>query len=75
MMLPLDEEIAAEKKQEPLETELIEKQLNVLPKEQKKAVELVSEGYSYKEIAKLLNRPLNTIRTIIHRARLKLKNI
>ena len=74
MMLPLDEEIAAEEKQESLEKELVEKQLDLLPKEQKKAVKLVSEGYSYKEIAKFLNRPLNTIRTIIRRARLKLKN-
>ena len=51
---------------------IIQKQLESLPHEQKKAVNLVSEGYSYKEIAKFLDRPLNTIRTLIRRARLKL---
>ncbi|OGK23162.1 hypothetical protein A2954_00540 [Candidatus Roizmanbacteria bacterium RIFCSPLOWO2_01_FULL_37_12] len=70
--IPLDEKIAAEEKQESLDSELIQKQLESLPHEQKKAVNLVSEGYSYKEIAKFLDRPLNTIRTLIRRARLKL---
>src|SRR3989344_2511411 len=70
--IPLDEKIVAEEKEESLEKDVIEKQLEKLPKEQKKAVKLVSEGYSYKEIAKFLGRPINTIRTIIRRARLKL---
>ena len=70
--LPLDEKIVAEEKEENLETEAAEKLLSRLPKEQKKAVKLVSQGYSYKEIAGFLNRPINTIRTIIRRARLKL---
>lgn len=74
-MLPLDEKIVAEEKEVLLETELIEKQLDTLPKEQKKAVKLVSEGYSYREIAKFLGRPINTIRTLIRRARIKLKNL
>lgn len=72
IMLPLDEKIVAEEKEEDMENEVIEKQLDSLPKEQKKAVKLVSEGYSYKEIAKFLSRPINTVRTIIRRARLKL---
>lgn len=45
--------------------------LKKLPPEQKRALELVAEGYSYDEIAQKLKKPLNTIRTIIHRARLK----
>ena len=68
----LDEKIATDEKEENLEKEIVEKQIEKLPKEQKKAVKLVSQGYSYKEIAKFLNKPLNTIRTIIRRGRLKL---
>jgi len=74
-MLPLDEKIVAEEKEELFETELVEKQLDTLPKEQKKAVQLVSEGYSYKEIARFLRRPINTVRTIIRRARIRLTNM
>lgn len=32
-----------------------------------------AEGYSYQEIAKRLSKPLNTVRTLIHRARLYVK--
>ncbi|OGK25160.1 hypothetical protein A3A46_00590 [Candidatus Roizmanbacteria bacterium RIFCSPLOWO2_01_FULL_37_13] len=73
--IPLDEEIASEEKEEYPETDLIEKQLVRLPKEQRKALKLVSEGYSYKEIAKYLSRPINTVRTIIRRARLRLSKL
>src|SRR3989344_1310032 len=48
--LPLDEKIAADDKEESLDSDLINKQLESLPHEQKKAVKLVGEGYSYKEI-------------------------
>lgn len=68
----LDEQITVEVKEDNFERDIIKKKLESLPKEQKKAVELVSEGYSYQEIANTLRRPLNTIRTIIRRARLKL---
>jgi len=45
---------------------------SLLTQEQKKALKLLGEEYSYKEIAQRLDRPLNTIKTIIRRARLKL---
>lgn len=51
----------------------IEELLTVLPVDQKKALKLLSEGYSYEEIAQKLSRPLNTVRTIIRRGRLKIK--
>jgi len=44
--------------------------LVVLSDEQQKALQLIGEGYSYKEIAQRLGKPLNTVRTIIRRARL-----
>lgn len=43
--------------------------LQGLTEEQKKAMHMVYEGYSYKEVSTELNKPLNTVRTIIHRAR------
>src|SRR3989338_4935648 len=68
----LDEKIVVEMKEEYIEKDIIKKKLKTLPKEQKKAIELVSEGFTYQEIAKVLSRPINTVRTIIRRARLKL---
>lgn len=50
------------------------KDLNKLSSDQKSALKLLSEGYSYKEIATKLNKPLNTVRAIIRRGRLKMQN-
>ncbi len=50
----------------------VDKILETLPREQKEILQLVTEGYSYQEIAKQLGRPLNTVKTLIRRARLKL---
>lgn len=36
-------------------------------------LQLIVAGYSYSEIAKKLNRPINTVKTLIRRAKLKLK--
>lgn len=44
--------------------------LSGLKPEQRNALLWFVEGYSYKDIAKKLGKPLNTIRTIIRRARL-----
>jgi len=44
--------------------------LKNLPKSQKQVLKLFSEGYTYAEIAKKVGRPLNTVRTLIRRARL-----
>ena len=71
--IPLDEKIIVEEKEEWIDLDFIKKQLVRLTKEQKKAIQLVSEGFSYKEIAKFLGKPINTIRTIIRRARMRLK--
>lgn len=47
--------------------------LKILSSIQRKALNLLSEGYSYEEIAKSIGKPLNTVRTIIRRGRLKMK--
>ena len=47
--------------------------LKVLNKTEKEILLLVYEGASYEEIAKQFKKPLNTIKSIIRRARLKVK--
>ena len=47
--------------------------LNYLNKEERKIFQQISEGYSYEEIGKLFKKPLNTIKSIVRRGRLKLK--
>jgi RNA polymerase sigma-70 factor (ECF subfamily) len=49
--------------------------LELLSNQQKEALTLLTEGYSYEEIAKKLGKPLNTVKTIIRRGRLKLAKI
>lgn len=49
--------------------------LKSLDQNQKEIFKLLYEGYTYQEIAKKLNKPLNTVKTQIRRARLKLKNL
>lgn len=49
--------------------------LNYLNNDEKKIFQRTNEGYSYEEIAKLINKPLNTIKSIVRRGRLKLKKI
>jgi RNA polymerase sigma-70 factor, ECF subfamily len=49
--------------------------LRPLPEVQQKIMLLLTKGYSYQEIANYLNKPLNTVKTIIRRARLKLRPI
>lgn len=46
--------------------------LKYVSDDQQRALKLLYEGYSYEEISQKLQRPLNTIRTLIRRARLKL---
>ena len=71
----LDERIAEKEDLSLIEEGDIHDLLNQLPDEQKKALVWTSEGYSYEEIAKKLGRPLNTVRTIIHRGRLTVKKL
>lgn len=44
--------------------------LNNLRPDQKNALSWFVEGYSYKEISKKIGKPINTVRTLIRRARL-----
>lgn len=41
--------------------------------EQKTALQMIYEGFSYREVAEKLHKPINTVRTIIRRARLQVK--
>lgn len=50
-----------------------ESYLNYLDKEERKIFQQISDGYSYEEIGKLFKKPLNTIKSIVRRGRLKLK--
>lgn len=47
--------------------------LKHLNKDEKKIFQWIGEGYSYKEIAKLINKSLNTIKSIVRRGRIKIK--
>jgi len=69
LTIPLDDDIIqtqSEKKYEGDITEIVEG----LKPDNKKALLWFAEGYSYQEIAKRLKKPLNTVRTLIRRARL-----
>lgn len=74
--VPLDDalEIQEEKELE-LEGEDVVIALDQLSVEQKKALLLLADGYSYEEIARKFKKPINTIRTIIRRGRLKLAKL
>lgn len=67
--LSLDEKIVFEDKYEELKIEDI-KSLN---NQEKIIFEYINEGYSYKEVAKLVKKPLNTVKSIVRRSRLKIK--
>src|SRR3989344_4632609 len=74
-LLPLDEALVSYIEEDSFDQEVLLKKLEVLSGEQKKALTLASEGYSYKEISRQLQRPLNTVRTIIRRARLQIMKV
>lgn len=48
--------------------------LNYLADNQKKIFKLIIDGYSYEEIAELVKKPVNTIKSIVRRGRLKIKS-
>lgn len=72
----LDENIPSEliaKEDDSSEPSLL---LENLKGEAKTSLQLLSEGYSYQEIAQKLNKKLNTVKTIIRRAKLEVeKNV
>ena len=49
--------------------------LKHLNKEEKNIFLYIIEGYAYKEIAELVKKPVNTIKSIVRRTRLKIKQI
>ncbi|VVA44432.1 conserved hypothetical protein [Candidatus Roizmanbacteria bacterium] len=67
--LPLDERIISEENKEELKIEDF-KSLNI---QEKRIFKHISDGYTYEEIAKLFNKPINTIKSIVRRGRLKIK--
>lgn len=69
--VPLDERMAVSDDTAPSFSDP-EELLKELPEEQRKALGMVYEGYSYEEIAERLGKKINTVRTIIRRARLLL---
>ena len=71
--LPLNEEMASKLENRTNFNEDYLEIINSLPKKQAKILNLLSEGFSYREIADKMNKPLNTIKTIIRRLRLKIK--
>ncbi len=68
--LPLKEEIVGTTEEI---TVFDQNDLRVLDKTEKEILLMAYEGISYAEIAEQLKKPLNTIRSIIRRARLKVK--
>jgi RNA polymerase sigma-70 factor, ECF subfamily len=72
--LPLKEEMIVEDKPDN-NTDSSEMILKQFPADQKKAMELFIEGFSYNEIASKLKKPLNTVKTIIRRSRLKVSHL
>jgi len=68
--LSLKEEIVIETKDESV---FVEEDLEVLNGEEKQMLLKIGEGYSYEEIAKKFKKPLNTVKSIIRRARIKTK--
>jgi len=69
--LPLDERIVSEDKQAELKIE----DFKLLNSQESGIFKHISEGYSYEEIAKVVKKPLNTIKSIVRRGRLKIKKI
>lgn len=74
--ISLDENIASQEDSgDQLNSIEILKLLKQLPKNQQRVLQLISEGFSYQEIAEKIKKPVNTIRTLIRRGRLNLKKL
>ena len=68
---PLDERIISEEREEDLKIE----DFKLLNNQEREVFKHISDGYSYEEIAKIVKKPINTIKSIVRRGRLKLKKI
>lgn len=74
--IPLDENIISQDDSgNQLQSIEILKLLKQLPKNQQRVLQLVSEGYSYQEIARQVKQPINTVRTQIRRGRLTINKL
>lgn len=55
---------------------LIQRAMGQLPEEQRAALLLrATEGFSYQEIGRQINRPENHVKTLIHRGRQRMKQL
>ena len=72
LTIPLDEDIKIVDEKEVFSEADYQDVLSLLPGEEKKIFQWIYEGYSYEEIAKKINKPTNTIKTLVRRTRLKL---
>lgn len=68
--LPLKEDIAIEEKDSLVVDKSSLDSLNYL---EKKLILMISEGYSYEEVAEKFKKSINTVKSIVRRARIKLK--
>ena len=69
--LPLKEEIIIEDKET---IGFDSRSLDFLSDQEKRMLLLISKGYAYQEVAKKFKKPLNTVKSIIRRARQKVRN-
>jgi RNA polymerase sigma-70 factor (ECF subfamily) len=73
VILPLNERIlASDESDNQFFQEDVSRLAEKLAEDQKKALKLLSEGYNYQEIAQKFKKPVNTVKSIIRRARLKI---
>jgi len=72
--LPLSEELKDEEK-DLIMIDDLDNYLKGLSKDQQTVLELLVDGFDHQEIARKLNKPVNTIKTLVRRARLKIKSI
>lgn len=71
--IPLADSVRIDDDYEQIENKLLLENFSLTEKE-KQIINLIAEGYSYKEIGKMLKLKENSIKSIIRRLRLKIKN-
>lgn len=79
-LIPLKEDLIVEEKNSDfVETIMDKKQiinnqhLKKLSQQEKEIILMIGDGYRYEEVSKKFKKPLNTIKSIIRRARLKVR--
>ena len=69
-MIRIDDQIAGDENL-PSTENIVEKLISSVNQTEKKIINLLKQGYTYKQIGSQLQKPTNTIKTIIRRIRLK----